>query len=150
MKQYTGYYFPADAIRRANHPPPPDITHPERPVQVYSYWGNPSPSIGHDGDFVLEEITGTLIGPKENGQWPDEMVRIEGAALGRCGHFPRWKRAAETIASREGRWTHRVHLLRSLVASISAFWIREWRNEAVPNRVQERRQRQPFRDPPRL
>src|ERR1700722_5059686 len=51
---------------------------PERPIRVYSYWGSPSENVGEDGDFVLEEITGSLIGPKANGKWPEDLMRIEG------------------------------------------------------------------------
>jgi hypothetical protein len=66
-------------------------TKPERPIQVYSYWGNPSENVGEDGDFVLEEITGYLIGPKANGRWPEDFKRIEGPVIGRRGCFPRWR-----------------------------------------------------------
>jgi len=68
-----------------------DYTKPERPVRVYSYWGSPSDYVGEDGDFVFEEITGSLIGPKANGKWPEDFIRIEGPVIGKRGCFPRWR-----------------------------------------------------------
>jgi len=68
-----------------------DCTKPERPVRIYSYWGSPLDSVGEDGDYVLEEISGSLIGPKTNGRWPEDFVPIEGPVVGKRGCFPRWK-----------------------------------------------------------
>jgi hypothetical protein len=72
----------------------PDLnwTTPQRPVRVYSKWGNPSATLGEDGDFALEEITGSLIGPKVDGCWRDELTKVEGPVLGKLGSFPRWSR----------------------------------------------------------
>ena len=67
-----------------------DCTKPERPIRVYSHWGDPSDNVGEDGDFVLEEITGSLIGPKANGRWPEDLIRIEDPVIGKPGCFPRW------------------------------------------------------------
>jgi hypothetical protein len=79
-----------------------DCTKPERPVRIYSYWGSPLDNVGEDGDFVLEEISGSLIGPKENGKWPEDFVRIEGPVVGKRGCFPRWRSAERRKSTRKG------------------------------------------------
>jgi hypothetical protein len=78
-----------------------DCTKPERPVRVYSCWGGPSDYVGEDGDFVLEEITGSLIGPKANGKWPEDFIRIEGPVIGKRGCFPRWRRPNGRVGESE-------------------------------------------------
>ncbi len=80
-----------------------DCTKPERPVRIYSYWGSPLDSVGEDGDYVLEEISGSLIGPKANGKWPEEFVRIEGPVVGKRGCFPRW--TSPETQDRTTAWT---------------------------------------------
>lgn len=78
-----------------------DCTKPERQVRVYSYWGNPSENVGEDGDFVIEEITGSLIGPKANGRWPEDLIRIEGPVIGKRGCFPRWRTPDKRVGTSE-------------------------------------------------
>jgi hypothetical protein len=92
-------YNPAPAINSAHveH----DCTKPERSVRVYSYWGSPSDYVGEDGDFVFEEITGSLIGPKANGTWPQDFIRIEGPVIGKPGCFPRWRRSDDRLGANE-------------------------------------------------
>ena len=77
-----------------------DCTKPERPIRIYSYWGSPLDNVGEDGDYVFEEISGSLIGPKENGKWPETFIKIEGPVVSKRGFFPRWRNPAKPIARR--------------------------------------------------
>jgi hypothetical protein len=86
-------------------------TKPERPVQIYSYWGSPADNVGEDGDFVFEEMSSSLIGPKENGKWPEDLRRIEGPVLGKHGCFPRWRSRKERTGKRERRILGRLRRL---------------------------------------
>ena len=82
-----------------------ECTRPERPIRVYSYWGSPADNVGEDGDYVLEEITGSLIGPKVDGKWPEDLVKIEGPVVSKFGYFPRWWRHEKpSAASGKGLW----------------------------------------------
>jgi hypothetical protein len=81
-----------------------DCTIPERPVRIYSYWGSPIASVGEDGDFVFEEISGTLIGPKMKGEWPEDLIRIEGPVVGKRGCFPRWRGSEKQNRTMTERW----------------------------------------------
>jgi hypothetical protein len=91
-------------------------TKPERPVQIYSYWGSPADNVGEDGDFVFEEMSGSLIGPKENGKWPEDLIPIEGPVLGKHGCFPRWRSRKEQTCKQESSF---VSWLRSLLRFFS-------------------------------
>jgi hypothetical protein len=88
-----------------------DCTKPERPVRVYSCWGSPSDYVGEDGDFVLEEITGSLIGPKANGEWPEDFIRIEGPVIGKVGCFRRWKSPDKQVHASERSLTGWVKIV---------------------------------------
>jgi len=74
----------------------------ENPVRVYSYSGYPSGNVGEDGDFVLEDLSGLLIGPKANGKWPEEVVKVEGQVVGRHGWYPRWRNPVKPADASEG------------------------------------------------
>jgi hypothetical protein len=75
---------PTNPVPLVNLPSPElDCTKPERPVRFYSHWGSPLDTVGEDGDYILEELTGSLIGPKKNGKWPEDFVRIEGPVVGK-------------------------------------------------------------------
>jgi hypothetical protein len=90
----------------------PDHTKPECPIHVYSYWGSPLDSVGEDGDFVLEEISGSLIGPKANGKWPEDLIRIEGPVVGKRGCFPRWRTPEKHLSTLEKLWAAFSNTLR--------------------------------------
>jgi hypothetical protein len=94
-----------------------DCTKPERPIQIYSYWGSPLNNVGEDGDYVLEEISGSLIGPKKNGKWPEDFVRIEGPVVGRRGCFPRWRGAEKRNGRTGGHWARWFKILLRFVLS---------------------------------
>jgi hypothetical protein len=84
-----------------------DCTKPERTVRIYSYWGSPLDSVGEDGDYVFEEMSGSLIGPKRNGTWPEDLIRIEGPVVGKRGCFPRWRSPEKQNGTMRGfcaRW----------------------------------------------
>jgi len=88
-----------------------DCTKPERPVGIYSYVGSPSDNVARDGDFLFEEITGSLIGPKANGKWPEDFKRIEDRVVGKHRCYPRWRSLNERVGAREGflsGWFKRV------------------------------------------
>jgi hypothetical protein len=60
---------------------PASATDPELPVRVWFYSGTASNCIGKDGDFYLEDETNVLYGPKVNGAWPEDGVKVTGPVM---------------------------------------------------------------------
>jgi hypothetical protein len=118
MQQATKSAFdPINAVPLANTSNiGTDFTKPERPVRIYSHWGSPLDSVGEDGDYVFEEMSESLIGPKKHGKWPEDFIRIEGPVVGKRGCFPRWRGSEKPIGTMRGLWIRCRDILRFLLA----------------------------------
>ena len=81
----------------------PDPTKPEPSVQVFTYIGTPSDTIGKNGDYYLEEDTNILYGPKVDGVWPEDGYTINGPVLRRKKKGPQqsWSPPSRIATSRK-------------------------------------------------